>query len=656
MNYELHHRTAQNLCSTSCPVKHIDVPLDQIKQPQRGWPDIRGLNSLNYSRSKWLTGDAIEVSIAGYCRGLPEALQSTITLGMPGLHPKFWHTGPDSEDAMFRAIHSPAKRALNKMKATEYSIFPVCVDGMHWVLIVVHKSQRPSAADKKQLEWSHVSQIAVIEPGHSAKVTAAVNDKLATWLRKAGKFTFASDYRRTVWVPFQPDGTSCGPRAYWNAKQILDRLLYLHEDGIHYDECVWDDFSGWFNEDFVRGEMMGRCAWEAVRAMDYNARVAVECVNEVREYNSDVWQSAERLMRPADIKGQKPETRSRPFRPPRTPGGGGSLQSLAPNVSSPNPFYTDNSMPPSTPQRAWRPPPPILNQHIIAPGAKHTGRDVTSIAGEDRENEDILRNNLKSPAWPATSSPRNPFLPPNALSFAWNKTPGGRSSNPTEPSSNATSFARDNPPGSRTSIPIEPSSNATSFAWDKPPGSRPSNPIDLTPEGIKTLFKGLPTPAYTPPKPTTGPAPSAPPNRGGQSGGGGNISPREPRTPNSPYERRVLKTAPLAPQSPGRAALEQMLAGLTAGPARPARAAALVSVGQGGGRGQYLPGLTASPTQMTPRNSHKAANQRKREREPSMVEIIKATSQRKREREPSVEEVPGPSPRILRSGKKRKWL
>lgn len=333
----LPYRHGSNLCSASCPIKHIDTAVtNEIKEPAKSWPDIRGLHSLNYSRDAWLTGDAIEVSIATYCGGLPQALQDKVGLGTPGVHPNFWRRAT-SRDEMKRLIKSRAKRALDMIRATEYSIFPVCTDDSHWVLVVIHKDQRPSSADRTKMEWSHVAQIAVLDPFRESALMKMVCTRLGMWLRGAGGFTVAPDCEKTVWVPLQKDGTSCGPRAYWNAKQILDRLLDLHESDMSYHPSLWDDLSGWFNTDFVRLEMAGRCASAAVREMDYKARVAVECVDRVRKTDGSEakWEDAGQVMRPANYKNKKPERRPRPRprKPWQAPSGAGMHLEPSPDTT-----------------------------------------------------------------------------------------------------------------------------------------------------------------------------------------------------------------------------------------------------------------------------------------------------------------------------------
>ncbi|KAI0424742.1 hypothetical protein F5Y09DRAFT_129961 [Xylaria sp. FL1042] len=316
------YRTGQIVCSSSCPIGHIGIPGDNIKEPEGSWPDIRGLNSLNYSRDKWLTGDAIEVSIATYCRGLPKALQDKISLGIPGINPKVWHMGPSGEGTLAVEIKASRARALKKIKATPFSIFPICTNGNHWVLVIICKSQPLGAKD-----WSHVRYVAVLDPFRTSTRIKMVNDRLRDWLIKGGNFTYGDNYNQDVWVPLQKDASSCGPRAYWNAKQLIDRLLACYEANIDYSNVLWKDLSGWFNDDFVRGEMMGRCAWAAVCAMDYNARIAVECVNRVRDYGSRdaSWMKADKMMRPADSSEARPDKR---------PHGGGNIITLTPPASA----------------------------------------------------------------------------------------------------------------------------------------------------------------------------------------------------------------------------------------------------------------------------------------------------------------------------------
>ncbi|RWA03244.1 hypothetical protein EKO27_g11861, partial [Xylaria grammica] len=365
MSSALRYRTAQNVCSALCPIEHIDVPLNKIKEPSSGWPDIRGLNSLNYSRTKWLTGDAIEVSIAVYVRGLPKSLQDKIGLGIPGVNPDVWSQAPKGRDALNMAIQAPARRALARIKMNEYSIFPICSNGNHWVLVVIHKEERPTGPGGRN-EWSHVAQAAVIDSYRDVGRARLISDRLQSWLGAAGGFTYSANFKRTVWTPLQKDGSSCGPRTYWNAKQILDRLLELHEAGLGYHEALWGGLSGWFNEEFVRAEMTGRCAWDAVRAMGYNARIGVECVNRVRETPNGRWVPADQLMKPSDLNTE----------PEKRPAGVASASNpywTPPSSNNPRRPSVDPETPTSAPPVSDADTPraplvPVPHQYAVTPG------------------------------------------------------------------------------------------------------------------------------------------------------------------------------------------------------------------------------------------------------------------------------------------------
>ncbi|KAI8949802.1 hypothetical protein F4801DRAFT_385710 [Xylaria longipes] len=425
-NAPIAHRGARVLCSASCPVLHIETGIDRINEPQAGWPDIRGLHSLNASRNQWLAGDAIEVSIEAYIRGFPTALQQRIGYqGLLALQPSIWH-GPGTpqhnkgRERLAQAIASPARRLVRNLKATEYNIFPICSNGNHWVLVVLHKNQVPSTADPTKREWSRVVQAVVLDPFRSSQRTDFVHETLRRWLTQAGQFTFAPNYVQNVWVPLQHDDSSCGPRAYWHAKQILDRLLALHENGINYNPSLWGDLSGWFNEGFVRDEMIGRCATTAVRLMDYNARVAVEVVNRTKDFNTANanWKVAGTMMKPTDITGDKPESRPSGFQMNPLPGQG--LEQLAPPDVTNTPGYTgrmgtgnnnnnnnNNLAPPQETQ--FIPPPLVPNQHQIAPGVSPSKKQTPGRAAKGDGDADS--SSSMSPTYPTVSPPKRLIIP-----------------------------------------------------------------------------------------------------------------------------------------------------------------------------------------------------------------------------------------------------
>ncbi|KAI1419188.1 hypothetical protein F5Y12DRAFT_284933 [Xylaria sp. FL1777] len=469
----LNYRTGQNVCSASCPVEHIDIPGDKIKQPSKSWPDIRGLNSLNYSRDKWLTGDAIEVSIAEYCSGLPKDLQDKIGLGIPGINPKVFHQGPGGDEVLAMAIQTRAgRRVLARLKTTPFSIFPICTNSNHWVLVIMCKDLRETGKDG-QKEWSHVTNVAILDPYRQGPRMKMVDDRLRRWLMEAGDFTYGKDYQKIVWVPLQKDGTSCGPRAYWNAKQLIDRLLTFFEAGIEYSQVLWNDLSGWFNEDFVRGEMTGRCAWAAVRAMDYNARMAVECVNRVRNYEDakGVWKSADMLMRPADFSNAKPEKRPHTYKivhitPPDTNMPAKVSSTVSPtDILGPNGHNKDTD----PAEDAWKPPVPVPNQHKIAPGVVPGNAEYIILDSDD----DVPLSQAK---FSADTQSANSFSLPQSKKATKPANPAAKPGNQTSGPGQKTN------PQSSSSIPFSGASLGK-LVIDLTGGNKPKHTIDLIGDG-----------------------------------------------------------------------------------------------------------------------------------------------------------------------------
>ncbi|KAI1827645.1 hypothetical protein F4861DRAFT_549830 [Xylaria intraflava] len=470
------YKDGQILCSALCPVEHLK-PDANISPPGGSWPDIRGLHSLNYSRTTWLAGDAIEVSLTTYKRGLPQRLIDKIDIVIPGVDPRVWHSGDNGRKALARAIERPARRALNRMKKTEYSILPISSNSNHWVVVVIHKVPRQGTAEGA-MEYSDVAQIAVLD-SFSEQSTASsrmVHHQMKEWLERAGGFKFSQGAERTVWVPRQLDVNSCGPRAYWNGKQIMDRLLELHESGTGYDESLWRPLSGWFDEHFVRGEMIGRCAWDAVRAMEYNARVAVECVNRVTdpEKRRVQWKNAGEVMKPAGDGSATPQKRpewtmrqedggrrqilsqpapDRPQRPVEATEMGPSTQSgpvvidltvgsdkstasrgVVPILESNQPrdarygleHITENRDMPSTQRNIEQPRTPRPTQIQVAPGTpRNAGRDhrrmnttndpntTTPMRGIGQQPVPKLPQDQQTPVVPRTMRQNLPYTPEN---------------------------------------------------------------------------------------------------------------------------------------------------------------------------------------------------------------------------------------------------
>ncbi|KAI1073544.1 hypothetical protein F5B20DRAFT_566706 [Whalleya microplaca] len=325
----LYWAPAQVLCfgnstaaRNSCQVNHIKLPgSDNIPPlPKSEIPELRGFNELQVGRDQWLNGEAIERSLKAYLRSLPKQLRAKIHIGGTD-NDQFFLAGPTGEAAFKSQITRNQNRFFRSFRQTEYSIWPICHMNNHWELAVIHKQKRSNEKDG----WTHITEMAVIDPwrGEGYDTRSSLFDKRLKALFDSGNFTFGESYQRSVWVPVQKDYHSCGPRAYWAGRKIMDRLIEFEEVNTGYDESLWDDIGPWFNNDQVRWEMIGLNAYDAIRCMGYKARVAVELVNHMKrlEGGKVVLVDAGVTMRPGDQSEEQlqprpnPRTRSRPAPP-----------------------------------------------------------------------------------------------------------------------------------------------------------------------------------------------------------------------------------------------------------------------------------------------------------------------------------------------------
>ncbi|KAI2463904.1 hypothetical protein F4781DRAFT_425989 [Annulohypoxylon bovei var. microspora] len=386
---------AHVLCGTQgsglgqCRTRHLG-PSRETELPEAlgDWPDIRGLNQLQASRETWLNGDAIEKALKSYYESLPAQTRRRIHIADTSIRGIF-HTG---EREFRNMLSRPYPRFFNAFMQTEYSLWPLNYDDIHWELAVVHKGK----TDETTGRWDRVLHIAIIDAWKDASGTERnqmISYRLRHILEKSG-LTFAADCERVVWVPWQKDNWSCGLRVYWSAKQILDRLARDMAEGRSYDEQLWAPMGGWFNPDAVRWEMIGLNAYEAVKEMDYRARIAVELTDQAKN-------GAGKLQDAGDV-----------MRPPARGSSG--------KKSSKKAGEDDDviEVPPEVPDRRLVAI-PIPNERRIAPSWPIKQGDLGVPRRSARNNSVWSRINQGQP--PVRSTPRRPVVPQGGALFKGDK-------------------------------------------------------------------------------------------------------------------------------------------------------------------------------------------------------------------------------------------
>ncbi|KAI1453244.1 hypothetical protein F4805DRAFT_444440 [Annulohypoxylon moriforme] len=294
----MRYSAAQVLCGTlgskngECRVRHLrGSGPENIPEPLSDWPDIRGLSSLQAGRETWLNGDAIETALKAYYEGLPKITRDRIHIAGTSIQGIF---GPGSRE--FNNILAGAyDRFFRPFRRTEYTLWPCNYNGNHWVLAVIRKGK----ADENSNRWDQVLQVAVVDSWRAEGAVARnqmITFRLRRILERIG-FTVAAQCERPVWTNWQRDEWSCGLRTFWAAKQFINRIKEL-ADNPH-EDFIWESLCWWFNPDQVRWEMIGLNAYEAVKAMGYRARVAVELTQNVLD-DSGALQNAGDVMRPPE--------------------------------------------------------------------------------------------------------------------------------------------------------------------------------------------------------------------------------------------------------------------------------------------------------------------------------------------------------------------
>ncbi|KAK8102944.1 hypothetical protein PG984_016090 [Apiospora sp. TS-2023a] len=313
------------LCSKADKYRHITSVPDDVsafKLPTPGAVgNIDSVHSLQEEMTSWLTSNALLTATASLVEQLlPESVRDHVYVGNWDQEEHFQFAAGSADEQRHEALIDQIQvdantgrirgtRQLNAVRAKPWSILTVNVDGNHWVTVLVGLNPNVRlGATPPNHHYGRVERLSIIEglyqqngrqDGGGDESESAIRKKIYARLEsllEAAGLTFAgeepADWRRSIWAPAQTDGTSCGVRAYAHIKTLLHRLARI---GDAYDtpfiqispaapECqsVFEPMPGWFHYEHERWEMVSRNAAAAVRACGYQARVAVEILQETR--------------------------------------------------------------------------------------------------------------------------------------------------------------------------------------------------------------------------------------------------------------------------------------------------------------------------------------------------------------------------------------
>ncbi|KAG6354571.1 hypothetical protein INS49_004589 [Diaporthe citri] len=132
-----------------------------------------------------------------------------------------------------------------------------------------------------------IQSAAVIEPERNAGVEKFIWERLQLILTEKRGFTFKHGEPVKLWFPKQYDTNTCGFRVYEIMRIMVMRISQsVAEEGLvdGYDpRYIWQDFSGDFQPDKVRAEMIGILANVAMRYTHWSTRICIVPVSYVKD-------------------------------------------------------------------------------------------------------------------------------------------------------------------------------------------------------------------------------------------------------------------------------------------------------------------------------------------------------------------------------------
>ena len=298
----------------ACHIEHLDLPdAEQLPPIQNKVREaMANMSSLQASRGARVTSGAMQVAVDKIWDSLPRDLGCRVLCDVTRPRRGLWTTDNWGNTAWLDQCRAELGWMRN-LSGYAYVVMAFCVDSAHWMVAVIHLID-----DGKQ-----VAQLALFDPATDQEATSrgrTIRNQLVAILRDVGKLTFSTDYWRNVWVPEKenPLDSSDGPRVYWICRETMRRLLDIYETGEWYHESLWNDHSGWFQEDTARHEIISAQAWSLVSGMDYRGRLAVEAVNGVRTDVNGEWETPTILKPPRkrDDRATLPRSSVKPKKAP----------------------------------------------------------------------------------------------------------------------------------------------------------------------------------------------------------------------------------------------------------------------------------------------------------------------------------------------------
>ncbi|KAI0188282.1 hypothetical protein EV127DRAFT_471283 [Xylaria flabelliformis] len=281
-----------------------------VPNPSVAENDLYALNSLQLHRGRPLEQLTVQIPIDYLRDSLPPGAKNNI--GIPFCATPYIFNCPDEDaDRRIRKYYRKWKEFWDNFRTSEYVFWPIEAEDGYFVTAIfrMQKGQvddpnfDPDAdpnAEIPQVQsplfnivdgWSVVDA----QRGDPARRRVdRVKDRIERIFAAEGitidplsykDQQVGEDERRSLpWVPppSDDDDWSSGIRSFALVRQLIQRVLDFYCSETGYQDSFFDaPTCGWLNVDQVRHEMMSICAVNALEDMDWNARLAVECIENI---------------------------------------------------------------------------------------------------------------------------------------------------------------------------------------------------------------------------------------------------------------------------------------------------------------------------------------------------------------------------------------
>ncbi|KAI1740205.1 hypothetical protein F4680DRAFT_465941 [Xylaria scruposa] len=280
-----------------------------IPHPSGAENDLYALNSLQLQREWPLEQLTVQIPIEYLRDNLPPGAKNNI--GIPPCGTPYIFNCPEEDvTRRIRGFYRRWKEFWDNFRTSEYVFWPIEAENGYFVTAIfrMRKGQVDDPnfdpdvdpnADIPQVQsplFNTVDGWSVVDAqrGDPARIRVnRIRDRIERIFAAEGitidplgyrDQRFGDERRSMPWVPPPSDGDdwSSGIRSFALIRQLIQRVLDFYCCELVYHESFFrDPTCGWLNVDQVRHEMMSICAVNALEDMDWNARLAIECIEDI---------------------------------------------------------------------------------------------------------------------------------------------------------------------------------------------------------------------------------------------------------------------------------------------------------------------------------------------------------------------------------------